>query len=336
MEALREVAMEMGEPQVLEAAVRDQLVERRERLEGAARSNGDWFEFAELIGQVDAALARLDDGTFGKCEVCDGEVEPERLLSDPLVRVCLGELSDKERQALETDLELAAAIQHGLLPKMALGHGSWRTDFIYQPLGPVSGDYCDVIPVGDDLYFILGDVSGKGMAASLLMSSLHAIFHSLIPLGLGLEEMMARANHLLVESSPANQFATLVLGKAARDGELEIVNAGHLSPLLIKNAIAGELNHAGLPLGMFARTHFASSKVQVDRGDSLLLFTDGLTEAVDENGTEYGIRKLFEAVNGNGWKEPGELLRKCLEHHSGHCGSARRSDDLTMLALTFN
>ena len=335
MEAVREM-VDSFEPQVFEAAIRDQLVERKERLEDAARSNGNWFDLADLIGQVDAALAKIEKGTYGVCEVCEGEVEAERLLADPLVRVCLGELSDKERQALETDLELAAAIQRGLLPKTAFGHGSWQTDFVYEPLGPVSGDYCDVIPVGEELYFILGDVSGKGMAASLLMSSLHAIFHSLIPLGLGLQEMMARANHLLVESSPANQFATLVLGKAATDGALEIVNAGHLPPILIKKGIAGELNHAGLPLGMFAETHFTSSRVRVDRGDSLLLFTDGVTESVNELGAEYGTCRLFEAVNGNGWKEPGALLRKCLDHLTSHCGSAKRSDDLTMLALAFN
>jgi sigma-B regulation protein RsbU (phosphoserine phosphatase) len=336
MEAVREMAVGSADPKVFEAAIRDQLIERKGRLEEATRYAEDSFEFADLLGQVDAALARLEGGTYGKCVVCEGQVEAERLLADPLVRVCLGELSDKERQALETDLELAAAIQRGLLPKMALGHGSWATDFVYQPLGPVSGDYCDVIPVGDDLYFILGDVSGKGMAASLLMSSLHAIFRSLIPLGLGLEETMSRANHLLVESSPANQFATMVLGKASHDGSLELVNAGHLPPVLIKNGIAGELNHAGLPLGMFTETHFTSSRVAADRGDTLLMFTDGVTEAVNHEGTEYGTCRLFEAIHGNGWQQPGELIRKCLEHHSVHCGSAQRSDDLTMLALTFN
>src|SRR5689334_10620127 len=155
MEAVREMTTGSADPMVFKDAIRDQLIERKGRLEEASRYTGDSFEFAALLGQVDAALARLDSGTYGKCEVCHGEVEAERLMADPLVRVCLGELSDKERQALETDLELAAAIQRGLLPQMALGHGSWATDFVYQPLGPVSGDYCDVIPVGDDLYFIL-------------------------------------------------------------------------------------------------------------------------------------------------------------------------------------
>src|SRR4051812_36758093 len=205
---------------LFESAIQEELLERRQRIEELRSFDGD-FEFVNLLGQIDTALEKIHDGTYGKCEACEGYVEPERLLADPLVRVCLSELSDRQRQALEEDLELASVIQRGLLPSKASVNGTWKADFIYQPLGPVSGDYCDIIPVGSDLYFVLGDVSGKGMAASLLMSSLHAIFHTLIPLGIDLSQIMTRANGLLVESSLSNQFATLVLGKADIDGNVE-------------------------------------------------------------------------------------------------------------------
>ena len=193
-----------------------------------------------------------------------------------------------------------------------------------------------MIPSGDDLYFILGDVSGKGMAASLLMSSLRAIFHSLIPLDLDLCELMARANRLLVDSSPANQFATLILGKADHDGELELVNAGHLPPILIKNGMKGELNFSGLPLGMFAETPFTMNKVTLGRGDSLLLFTDGVTEAVNEIGSEFGATGVFDAIDGEGFAGPSELIQKCLAGVAAHRGNAVPTDDLTVLALTFS
>jgi sigma-B regulation protein RsbU (phosphoserine phosphatase) len=317
-----------------ESVIQEELLERRQRIEELRAFDGD-FEFVNLLGQIDSALERIDNGTYGKCEQCDGYVEPDRLLADPLVRVCLGELTETQRQALEDDLELASVIQRGLLPMTGLGHGTWKADFIYQPLGPVSGDYCDVIPVGDDLYFILGDVSGKGMAASLLMSSLHAIFHTLIPLGIEIKKMMARANSLLVESSLSNQFATLVCGKAGSNGSVEIVNAGHLPPVVIKNGMTGELDHSGLPLGMFHETEFTSGKVELGRGDSLLLFTDGVTECLDGQGTELGTCKLFEAIGGTSWSEPTALLNRCLEVVDGHRGGAERGDDLTMLALTF-
>ena len=300
----------------LDMVFRESLSERQNKLKDAIATNGSHPEFTDLLFQVDTALAKLDHGTFGKCERCEGYVETGRLLADPLVRFCLSDLSDAERRSLEADLQLASTIQRGLLPQMSLGHKAWKSDFAYEPLGAVSGDYCDVIPAGDDLYFILGDVSGKGMAASLLMSSLRAIFHSLIPLNLDLCDLMSRANRLLVDSSPANQFATLILGKADHDGELELVNAGHLPPILIKNGMKGELNFSGLPLGMFAETPFSMSKIKLDHGDSLLLFTDGVTEAVNESGAEF--------------------IQKCLASVAAHRGNAAATDDLTVLALTFS
>ena len=317
-----------------ESAIQDELIARRQRIEELRAFDGD-FEFAGLLGQIDTALEKIDDGTYGKCEACDGYVEPERLLADPLVRVCLGELNEIQRQALQDDLELASVIQRGLLPTNGLGHTAWKADFAYQPLGPVSGDYCDIIPAGDDLFFILGDVSGKGMAASLLMSSLHAIFHTLVPLGIELDQMMKRANSLLVESSLSNQFATLVCGRASADGRVEIVNAGHLPPVVIKNGMVGELNFSGLPLGMFHETEFSISKIKLNRGDSLLLFTDGVTECANADGTELGTCTIFEALGGTKWDEPTAMIGKCLEVIDGHRGTAGRNDDLTMLALTF-
>lgn len=315
----------------LESVVRDQLLDRREKLEEAVALNGD-FEFASLLGDVDTALAKLDHGTYGQCEACDGHIEPERLLADPLVRVCLSELSDTERAALENDLELAAAIQNGLLPRSVNGNGAWKADFVYEPAGIIGGDYCDIIPEGDDLYFILGDVSGKGMAASLLMSSLHAMFHTLIPLGLPLEEIMARANHLLCESSPASQYATLVFGKASKSGEVEIVNAGHLPPIIIKHGVIGEFDFSGLPLGMFCSTQFNARSIDLAPGDVMLIFTDGVTETFDPDGMEFGTQRLIDSINGS--CEPGELIRHCLQQISGFRRDAARHDDLTMLALT--
>lgn len=167
------------------------------------------------------------------------------------------------------------------------------------------------------------------------MSSLHAIFHTLIPLGIDLDQIMSRANHLLVESSLPNQFATLVCGKARSDGNVSIVNAGHLLPVVIKNGMTGELNFSGLPLGMFHETEFSTSEVKLNSGDSLLLFTDGVTECNDQDGIELGTCKLYDALGGTNWNDPAALLGRCLEVVVGHRGRAERNDDLTMLALTF-
>src|SRR5258706_3192189 len=225
---------------VVDAMVQEQLVARLETLRRVSSENGSTSEFGQFLDEVDAALKKFEEGTYGICEECHESMGAERMLADPLARICLDELSDKKKRLLEDDLQFAAEIQRGLLPECPFAHELWKVDFVYEPVGIVSGDYCDIIVHENDLYFILGDVSGKGMAASLLMSNLHAIFHSLIPLNLELAELMSRANRLLMGSSLANQFATLVCGKATADGEVETAIAGHLPPLLIKNGVKGE------------------------------------------------------------------------------------------------
>ncbi|MGD9589051.1 MAG: SpoIIE family protein phosphatase [Pyrinomonadaceae bacterium] len=318
----------------VDSMLRDQLLDRRQRLESARIHDHAQDDLSRLLGEVDAALSRFESGGFGVCVDCKGTVETERLLNDPMAMVCLSCLTEAQRASLEDDLQLAADIQRGLLPRSGIACDKWHVDFAYHPASIVSGDYVDIIERGDEFYFILGDVSGKGMAASLLMSNLHAVFHSLVPTGMPLDDLMARANHLLCESSLANQYATLVLGKANRAGEVEITNAGHLAPVLIKNGMIGELNHSGLPLGMFCSTEFEVNKVNLDAGDSLVLFTDGVTETVNAEGVEYGSCGLFDALGSD--HETTGRIRHCLSHIDGFRGTAPRHDDLTILSLAYN
>lgn len=339
---LKEFDMESAQMQSVTAAARfelmvqDQLLDRRHRLENARAQIGGHEDFSRLIAEVDAALQRFESGGFGVCIECRGTVEPDRLLHDPLMTVCLDCLTESQRSSLQDDLQLAADIQRGLLPQSGIACDHWHVDFAYHPASIVSGDYVDIIERGDEFFFILGDVSGKGMAASLLMSNLHAIFHSLIPTGMPTDELMSRANHLLCESSLANQYATLVLGKANRAGEVELTNAGHLSPVLIKNGMIGELNHSGLPLGMFCSAEFEVNKVRLDAGDSLFLFTDGVTETTDPNGLEYGTTGLFDAIGGDDILMPSEMIRRSLGHIDTFRNGAARHDDLTILALAYH
>lgn len=169
--------------------MRVELAERRSRLEQAIGRGGEAAQVRALIADVDAALARLEAGTFGRCDVCHDPIEPERLIADPLIRTCLDHLTSSEQRALEQDLDLAARIQAGLLPRRRVTVPGWEVAYHFEPAGPVGGDYCDVITPerGDGTFFLLGDVSGKGVAASILMANLHATFRTLaeadLPLG---------------------------------------------------------------------------------------------------------------------------------------------------------
>jgi phosphoserine phosphatase RsbU/P len=318
-----------------DVVLREQLLDRREKLERVRPQIGFDPDFSRLLNEVDAALARFDKGTYGLCERCHDPIEPERLLADPLVRFCMGELTQKELNVIQDDLQLAAEIQKGLLPGAALSNDFWSFDFAYQPAGIVSGDYVDIIRQNGEVYFMLGDVSGKGMAASILMSNLHAMFRALIPLDMPLCDLISRANRLFCESTLANQYATLICGKLNREGEVEFCNAGHLAPVIVSESGSVQLESAGLPLGMFCDSNFVSSGAKLKPGETLLLFSDGVTEANNEAEAEFGISRLLDAVNGTAGSEPTDLLKTSVSAVSEFRGSAARNDDLTMMALKY-
>jgi sigma-B regulation protein RsbU (phosphoserine phosphatase) len=230
---------------------------------------------------------------------------------------------------------LASEIQKGLLPKVDSISNAWGVDFVYQPAGIVSGDYVDFIERDGEIYFILGDVSGKGMAASILMSNLHAMFRALVPLGLPLNELMERANHIFCESTLANHYATLICGKLNAHGEVEFVNAGHLAPIIVNSEDCISLDSAGLPLGMFCDSSFVASGAKLRQGETLLIFSDGVTEAFDQSGAEFGSARLMETLRAALGFEPTALLQNCVDAVSSFRLNAERNDDLTMLALKY-
>jgi sigma-B regulation protein RsbU (phosphoserine phosphatase) len=313
--------------------LRTELEHRRERLHSALHSPGADGSLSRLLAAVDAALERIERGAFGLCETCHEDIEPDRLLTDPLLRFCLDHLTQDEQRALESDLSLAARIQRGLLPKPELGLSGWEVRFHYQPAGMVSGDYCDLFETHGGLHFMLGDVSGKGVAASMLMSHLHATFRSLAEASLPLDQMVEHANRIFCESTLAGQYATLIAGRAAPNGAVEIVNAGHLPMLHLHDRGSASKESTGVPLGMFCNTSFRLHQLSLDVGESLFLYTDGLTEARNQIGEEYGLARVQGIANGHSSADPKALIAGYLEDLSGFREGIKQTDDLTLLAV---
>ncbi|MBO0797731.1 MAG: SpoIIE family protein phosphatase [Blastocatellia bacterium] len=323
---------------LIETNLRDELIDRRGRLESAILNMGESAQLRNLLHEVDAALGRLSDGTYGLCEACHDPIEKDRLLADPLIRFCLGHLTPREQEALEWDLHLAAQIQAKLVPQPHFSLREWRVALHYEAFGPVSGDYCDLVEGEDDcLYFMLGDVSGKGVAAAMLMNQLHAMFRTLISLRLPVCQLVERSNHLFCESTLPTQYATLVCGKATSWGEVEISNAGHL-PILWRHA--GEvcrIKATGLPIGVFGNQEFSTTIHQLAPGDALLLYTDGFSEAHNISGDEYGVDRLAGLIgNGPQQSDPQALIKICLEDLKKFQARVPKTDDLTMMAIRWN
>jgi len=312
--------------------LRTELEVRRQRLLEAERTAAD-PSLRQLLVSVDQALSRLNDGTFGICEHCHESIEADRLISDPLLRFCLDHLSRDEQRALEQDLALAAGIQRALLPRPDWSIDGWQARYHYQPANVVSGDYCDLIESNGGFLFLLGDVAGKGVAASMLMSHLHATFRSLAGQQLPLPALMEHANRLFCESTTAGQFATMIVGSTSGDGKVEYVSAGHLPLLHVSAAGVRAREATGVPLGMFSATHFPVCEARLEPGDKLLLYTDGLTEMSNQAGVEYGLARVQALAKRHAGADPGALVTACLDELRSFTANAKQADDLTLLVL---
>ena len=316
-----------------DASVQNDLAARRAKLEQAIASARDDLQLARLLQEVDAALERLDQGTYGLCETCHEPIEAERLIADPVVRFCLDHLPKSQQHALEEDLALAAQIQAGLLPPAGMRHAGWETAYFYKAAGVVSGDYCDLLSHDRGFHFIVGDVSGKGVSAAMLMAHLHATFRPLVSQGLSLERIMERASRVFCESTRSTLFATLICGRADHAGTIAISNAGHDPALLVRGGKLNRIGATGLPLGMFCNEQFSTMQLRLDPGDCIFLYTDGLTEATDASGEEYGIERLSDSVMTHRDLPAHELIAACLADLTEFRAGAAMRDDLTMMAV---
>ena len=309
-----------------------QLDERKRRLELAVASAPGNSGLADLLREVDSALDRMAEGTYGLCLECRDSIEQDRLLADPLVQYCLDHLTPHQRTMLERDLNLASQVQRNLLPQKGLRVGRWDTSYHFEPVGPVSGDYCDLIQSDGQLLFMLGDVSGKGVAASMLMAQLHALFRSLTQMSLPLGQIVTHVNRFFCESALAGQYATLVCGLAKSTGEVEIHNAGHCPAIVVGRNGASRIDSTGMPLGMFRETEFSPTLIQLEAGDTLFLYTDGLSEAASES-DEYGVDRVMTLVHQQSASQPAELIAACLHDVRAFTNGVRSFDDMTMLAV---
>ncbi len=226
-------------------------------------------------------------------------------------------------------------MQRRLLPPPELSHGGWQMAWLWEPKGAVSGDHVDLVaPRGDDepVHLLLGDVAGKGVAASLLQSHLHALFRALLDPRQGLGELLARANRHFHHATGAGSYATLVAARLHGDGSLELTNAGHPRPLLADRRGVRPVEGAGLPLGLFEEAEYSARRLQLAAGDTLLLYTDGWTEASTARG-EYGVGRAAAALGAAAQLPLPELLAACRDDMERYLAGGARSDDFTLMAL---
>jgi sigma-B regulation protein RsbU (phosphoserine phosphatase) len=239
-----------------------------------------------------------------------------------------------EKERIEREIELAASIQKTILPTalpavpgLVLAGGN-------RPTRSVGGDYFDVFPLEDGRTALcVADVSGKGVPAALLVSTVHACLHLLVPKGASdLPSLVTRMNKHLRSFSSTHKFVTLFV--AVYDPAtslLTYVNAGHNPGIVLSGDSATELPSGGFPIGMFPDVAYPSAEVRLATGDLLVLYSDGITEAVDADDQEFGLPRLVELVRSSREAPPGELSSEIFSAVAEFTRGVAQYDDQTVL-----
>ncbi len=207
-----------------------------------------------------------------------------------------------QQERLERELQLAMEIQQRFQPTAPPVVPGYELQGISFPCYEIGGDYYDFIEREDGrLVIALGDVSGKGTAAALLMSSLHASVHAQAGSHDTLSETISAVNRYLADNIPANRFVTLFYAELdPASGALTFLNAGHNPPLIVHAAgTVEQLASGGLPLGIKRNAEYREGRTQMQMGDVLVIYSDGVTEAASPSGEEFGVTRLYEVVSRN-------------------------------------
>ncbi len=238
------------------------------------------------------------------------------------------------------DLEIARAVQHRLLPQELPAIATLDYAVTYQPAGQVGGDYYDFLPAGVSegdyaTVFVVADVSGKGISAAILMATIQSFFRSREPWEFrDLPALTRNLNSLFFHSSPSEQYATVfVMRYSEASRKIEWMNCGHNPPLLARAGGSFEqLDSTSTVLGLFPEWHGVTQHATLNPGDSLLIFSDGLIEAANAAGQEFGTERLVDFWRKSRQLNPRDLVRDiagAIRQHS----DGPLCDDLTILAL---
>jgi len=243
---------------------------------------------------------------------------------------------EKALHHVREELRLAYEIQNNLLPKEPPRLAGYDIAGKSIPAKEVGGDYFDFLAVEEHrLAFCLGDVSGKGLPAALLMANLQAAVRSQTMAGTSLTSCLERANALLFRNTSPEKFATLFFGCLDATGHvLHYCNAGHNHPFLIGNESEPQrLSAGGLALGCFETFPFEEGQVKLNHGDRLIVFSDGVSEAVNNAGEEFGEARLSDLAAANRDVSAAELIEKILQNVGAYSGSRPQLDDMTLVVV---
>jgi sigma-B regulation protein RsbU (phosphoserine phosphatase) len=275
---------------------------------------------------IDDAISKADSKTLGKCEVCHEVVETELLEVDYTACVCIEHLSKEERHQLESELELAQDVQKTLLPQEVPKIPGLEIAAFSRPAQIVGGDYFDFVDFSNGLHGLaIADVAGHGISASLHMASIQALLRTLVPVNKSPAEVMGQLHKLFIHNISFETFVTFFIGTFDSSTKtLTFSNAGHLPPLVLRNNTSKKesaemLRPTGAAISLVEEAEYAEKTIELQKEDLLVLYTDGITEAVNLQNQEFGrerLIKLIQQVNNAPVKQVVQEIRQGLGEFS--------------------
>ncbi|MGZ8847951.1 MAG: SpoIIE family protein phosphatase [Pyrinomonadaceae bacterium] len=346
---LRDRAGDVGEIRISRSVIDEVVANGKSVLTSDAQADPRFMGGTVVLQGVRSVLAvplGVGENVFG-IVYADSPIAEGRFTEDHLkvlttlasvaaIRVENARLAEEqlERHRLERELQVASEIQQRFQPASAPQVVGYELQGISFPCYEIGGDYYDFIQrANGNLVVALGDVSGKGTAAALLMSSLHAAVHAQVESHESPVKTITSINRYLVESIPANRFVTLFYAELdPKSGSLVFLNAGHNPPLIVHSGGTMEqLAAGGLPLGIMADADFREGRTKLHPGDVLVIYSDGVSEAVDPAGEEFGPTRLYEVVARNLDASAAGIRDRIESALTKFCQGMPASDDITLV-----
>lgn len=346
---LRDRAGDVGEIRISRSVIDEVVTNGKSVLTSDAQADPRFMGGTVVLQGVRSVLAvplGVGENVFG-IVYADSPIAEGRFTEDHLkvlttlasvaaIRVENARLAEEqlERHRLERELQVASEIQQRFQPASAPQVVGYELQGISFPCYEIGGDYYDFIQrANGNLVVALGDVSGKGTAAALLMSSLHAAVHAQVESHESPVKTISSINRYLVESIPANRFVTLFYAELdPKNGSLAFLNAGHNPPLIVHSGGTMEqLAAGGLPLGIMADADFREGRTKLHPGDVLVIYSDGVSEAVDPAGEEFGPTRLYEVVARNLDASAAGIRDRIESALTKFCQGMPAADDITLV-----
>lgn len=303
----------------------------------------------KLVRYVDRAEAVAEDRTIGVLYLDSRErgsllsnstrAALETLATEAAVAIENARLYREtlEKARLEQEMRIAAEIQQALLPRSSNEGGFYEAVASTIPCRSIGGDFYDCISLPDGRFgFALGDVAGKGPAAALLSAVVQGIFAAQSEATVGPAETVSRVNRALIRRAIESKFVTLMYGVLGVDGRVTFCNAGHNPPIVIGKSGVRRLEASGVPVGLFEMMPYTEESLSVEKGDSIVVFSDGVTEALNTKEEEFGEPRLLQLLHENLERPPQEILEALIEGVQEFTLGAPQSDDVTALVVRYN